>query len=219
MQEWISHFGYFGVFLIVFSEAIGIPFPAETTLTLSGIEWTKGVFHLFPLWLAACLGNIVGSTIAYGIGMYLGRPIILYVGKYFGITEARLNKANDQFEKYELWIVIFAKFIAGIRILVPYLAGINRMPFWLFAPFNALSAVVWSGLFIIAGHYIGVVLHRYQGLIHQYLIPCIILLVVLIAIYVFFKVRSHRRERRLEAEAQAKLAEQQSDDETDEMDK
>ncbi|GMA58544.1 hypothetical protein GCM10025858_30470 [Alicyclobacillus sacchari] len=85
-QEIIHHYGYFGVFLIILVEAIGFPFPAETTLTLSGIEWSKGVFHLVPVWLAGCLGNLIGSAIAYMIGWYLGRPIVLYFGKFIGIT-------------------------------------------------------------------------------------------------------------------------------------
>lgn len=204
MQYWISHFGYFGVFGIVFIEAIGFPLPSETTLTLSGIEWTQGLFNLVPLWLAGSLGNIVGSTIAYGIGRFLGRPILLRFGKYIGITEAKLDKADSQFQKYGLAIVIIGKFIAFVRIVVPYLAGINRMKFWLFWPFNAVFAILWSGMFIIAGHYIGVLWDKFAPFFHRYLTPSIIVACLLVAAFIYWKWRSHRRKKRLEMAAAVK---------------
>ncbi|WAH35839.1 DedA family protein [Alicyclobacillus dauci] len=197
-QHIMHQYGYFGVFMIIFIEAIGFPFPAETTLTLSGIEWTQHVFKLFPLWLAGCLGNIVGSTIAYFIGRLLGRPIVLYLGKYIGITAARLDRANEQFQKYELVVIVVAKFIAGIRILVPYLAGINRMKFWVFWPLNAVSAVLWSGAFIIAGHYIGEALH--SPFIHRYMWPTIIVAAIIVAAVIYFEGRSRRRRKQLDRE-------------------
>lgn len=71
LETWIHQFGYVGVFVILFFEMVGIPFPAETTLTLSGIEWMRGGFSLIPLLLAAGLGNIAGSTVAYAIGRFV----------------------------------------------------------------------------------------------------------------------------------------------------
>ena len=92
IQALLHHYGYLGVFFILLMEMIGIPFPAETTLTISGFEWTQGVFRLVPLLLAASIGNIFGSTIAYGIGRFLGRPVIVRFGKYIGITNERLDR-------------------------------------------------------------------------------------------------------------------------------
>ena len=42
---------------LLFFEMVGIPFPAETILTISGFEWSSGVFQLATLLLAAALGN------------------------------------------------------------------------------------------------------------------------------------------------------------------
>ena len=121
IHQMLQHYGYFGVFFILLLEMVGIPFPAETTLTISGFEWSNGAFKLIPLLLAAGLGNIVGSMIAFWIGRLLGRPVIVRYGKYVGITNERLDKANDMFHRHQSWIVIIGKFIAGIRVLIPYL--------------------------------------------------------------------------------------------------
>lgn len=192
IQTLIHHYGYFGVFFFLFMENLGIPFPAETTLTISGIEWTQGVFKLLPLLVAASLGNILGSTIAYSIGRFLGRPVIVRLGKYIGITNERLDKANEMFAKYQSPVVLFGKFIAGIRILIPYLAGINKMSFAVFTIYNAVSAVVWAGVFIIVGKYIGIEWSRYHQVLHRYMVPAIIVIVLLVGIYFGLKLR-HKR--------------------------
>lgn len=195
IQLLIHHYGYFGVFFILLLEMIGIPFPAETTLTISGIEWTQGAFKLVPLLIAATVGNAIGSVVAYWIGRLLGRPVIVRWGRYVGITGKRLDKANVMFQKYQATVVLFSKFIAGIRVLVPYLAGINKMSFGLFTMYTTVSAVVWSAAFVILGRYIGIEWSRYHQVLHQYLVPGIIVLAVLVAIWFTMKVRGKRRGR------------------------
>lgn len=199
VQHWISQYGYFGVFFILLMEVLGIPFPAETTLTISGFEWTKGVFSLVPIVLAAASGNILGSTIAYGIGYFLGRPVVLRFGKYVGITEKRMQVAEEKFEKYESSIVLFGKFIAGVRVLIPYLAGINKMPLLLFSIYNAISALVWATTFIVLGRYIGVLWNKYHAVFSHYMIPSIIGLVVVVAGFIVLKRWLKVRERRNES--------------------
>ncbi len=195
IQTLIHHYGYLGVFLILFLENVGIPFPAETTLTISGIEWTHGAFKLVPLLLSASIGNILGSTIAYGIGRFLGRPVIVRFGKYIGITNGRLDKANDLFAKYRSPVVLFGKFIAGIRVVIPYLAGINDMPFAVFAIYNAVSAVAWAATFILVGKYIGIEWSRYHQVVHQYMVPSIIVALLLVGGYFGLKLRHKRRQK------------------------
>ena len=158
----LQHDGYLGVFFILLLEMVGIPFPAETTLTISGFEMANGTFQLAPLLLAAVLGNMVGSTIAYWIGRLLG------------------------------WPVIIGKFIAGIRVLTPYLAGINKMNFGVFSIYNAISALVWTTAFIVLGRYIGIEWTKYHQVLHQYLVPGIIVVAIAIGAVVAWKMR-HRK--------------------------
>lgn len=154
IQYWIHHYGYSGVFFILLLEMIGIPFPAETTLIISGFAWQKGIFSLPLLLFFASAGNIIGSMIAYTIGWYFGRPFVLRFGKHIGITNEKFDKLEEKFKKYGNWIVLFSKFIVGIRVLVPYLSGINRMPPTRFAVFNIVSATLWTSAFVLLGRYI-----------------------------------------------------------------
>lgn len=188
----IQHLGYLGVWIALFLEAIGVPFPAETILVTTGIEMTRGVFSFFPLWVAGALGNIAGSNVAYGVGRFLGRIVILRYGRRLGITEARLAAVERQLEKYQVPFVFITKFIAFVRIVVPYLAGINKMRFGMFSLVNTLSAFAWSCFFILIGRTLENVWHLFSHylIIHLYVsIPAALL--VLAGFYWL-----HKRSRR-----------------------
>ncbi|WP_026961220.1 DedA family protein [Alicyclobacillus herbarius] len=188
IQGWLHQYGYFGVFFILLFEPIGIPFPAETTLTVAGIEWTHGVFRLLPLWTSAAAGNIVGSSVAYGLGRYLGRPVILRYGRYVGITQDRLNAAGEQFNRYQGWIVLGSKFLAGIRVLVPYVAGIERMSMPRFSMYNVLGACIWSGVFIILGRTLGLEWARYHVWVDRHLYLVLVVAGVLVICFIGWRV-------------------------------
>lgn len=192
IQYWIQHYGYFGVFFILLLEMVGIPFPAETTLTISGVAWQQGIFSLPWLLFFAIAGNMTGSLIAYTIGWYFGRPIVIRYGRYIGITGEKLDKLEGKFNKYGDWIVFFSKFIAGIRILVPYLSGINRMPPARFTVISLVSAILWALVFVLLGRYIEMAWRHYFQAAHQFLLPGIIIAALLIGCYLFIKYRKSR---------------------------
>jgi len=192
IEHLIHQYGYFGVFVILLLEMIGVPFPAETTLVISGYEWMNGAFVLTPLLIAAIAGNITGSSIAYGIGRYLGRSVILRFGRYVGMTEQRLNKAHEHLEKNRIWILIFSKFIAGVRVFVPYIAGMNRMSFLGFTIYNTISAVIWVTLFTVLGRYIHIGWHRYHHALQRFLVPGIVFIIILGLCYLVMKYRRRR---------------------------
>jgi membrane protein DedA with SNARE-associated domain len=187
VQHFMHHYGYGGVFIILLLEMVGIPFPAETTLTFSGIAWINGTFSLLPLIFFATLGNVVGSTIAYSIGRFLGRNVILRFGGIVGITEEKLGRAEVKFQQYQMRALLICKFIAGVRILIPYLAGLNRMPFLLFTVCNTFIALVWTTLFIVFGRYLGTFWHHYHHFLRGHLFVIILLGVISLVFYKVIK--------------------------------
>ena len=162
IQHFFQQYGYPGIFFAFLLEMVGIPFPGETILTLSGIEWKQGTFSLIPLIIAALAGNIIGSTISYIVGRFFGRTVILRFGKYVGITEKKFKAADEKFNKYRVPVVFLGKFIAGIRVYAAYLAGINRMNFWKYSFYNAIGSLLWIFVFIVFGRYVDFVWHRYH---------------------------------------------------------
>lgn len=196
VQQLVQQHGYVGVFFILLMDMVGIPFPAETTLILSGIELSKGIFSLMPLWAAAFLGHISGSTIAYGIGRILGRSVITSFGKYAGITPHRFERAEKKFQENRTVLIFLFKYVAGIRILIPYLSGINRMPVLSFFIYNSLSALLWTVTFILLGSNTSTVWHRYSYLLHRYSSAVVFLIGAILLCY-FYMTRKNSTKNTL----------------------
>jgi membrane protein DedA with SNARE-associated domain len=192
IQPLIHHYGYFGVALILMFEMIGIPFPAETTLILAGIEWKHGIFSFLPLLIAGIAGNIAGSIIAYTIGRYLGRPFLIRFQKVFRINDDLLDRAQNKLLKAKVPVLVISKFIAGIRILVPYLSGINRLPFPQFLLWSSLGTCLWVLVFITFGQTLGVFIkHGMNFIKHSPILSIAVLAVIGIAIGLWIR---HKRK-------------------------
>lgn len=185
-QNWITQYGYVGVFFILMLEMIGVPIPVPI-LTLSGIAWANGTFLLLPLILSASLGHILGSSISFNIGRWLGQAILIRYGKYVGITNRSLTKAEQQFHKNKHFILVFSKFIAGVRILIPYLAGINQISFTVFTIYNTIGAITWVIFHILLGRTISNIFESYQEVIRENIILIVIAAVLFIGVYVWIK--------------------------------
>lgn len=168
VQHWIASYGYGAVFLIVFLEMLGLPLPVDTTLAIVGAEWSAGRLFLVPLFFSAFAGNMLGSLVAYGTGRWFGRSILSRFGGRFGLTEERLHQAESRFRRYQTAIILGAKFILGMRVLMPYLAGIHIVPLRTFLLLNALGTAVWVIVFLWVGRYVGDVWNQFDRIPHRW---------------------------------------------------
>ena len=98
----ISSLGYWGVFIGMTLESACIPLPSEIIMTFSGFVVWQGNTNM-TLWgitLVGATGNLLGSLIAYFVGLKGGRPLLEKYGKYILITHKNLETADKWFDKY-----------------------------------------------------------------------------------------------------------------------
>ena len=72
----ISRLGYAGVVLLMAIESACIPLPSEIIMPFSGYLVSRGQFNLWLVGLAGAVGCVLGSLVAYWVGMYGGRPLV-----------------------------------------------------------------------------------------------------------------------------------------------
>ena len=159
----LLHYGYLGVVLALIMEFLLIPFPAETILVIAGFMWHQGIFHIVPLLIVASLGSWTGSLCAYWLGRTLGRPLLLRFGRYVRLDEHKLVRTERAFERYSIAILGIGRFIAFMRVLIAYVAGINRMNSSLYMLITLCSAALWASTFVLLGATIGIEWHRLAG--------------------------------------------------------
>src|SRR4029079_15850885 len=82
----ISTLGYAGIVLLMAIESACIALPSEIIMPFSGYLVYTGRFNIWLVSIAGAVGCVVGSLVAYWIGMYGGRPLIEKYGKYILIS-------------------------------------------------------------------------------------------------------------------------------------
>jgi membrane-associated protein len=71
-----------------------------------------------------------------------------------------LAKGEPFFAKHGPKAVFLGRWVAGLRIAAAWLAGINRMPWHIFAFWNALGGIAWATSVGLLAYYLGPTVER-----------------------------------------------------------
>ncbi len=193
----IEKLGYAGVAGLIALENVFPPIPSEAILPLAGFLAGQGRFWLPAVIVAATVGSVIGALILYAIGSFLGerrvRWLIVRYGRWFGLSEADLNRAEAWFARHGVAVVFFGRLVPLVRSVVSIPAGINRMPLAQFVLYTAIGSALWNGALIGIGWVLG---DRWEE-VETYVgaLKYVVLLAIAAAIVWFFarKVTANRR--------------------------
>jgi membrane protein DedA with SNARE-associated domain len=195
----ISRYGYPAIAVVVGLESMGVPLPGETMLVLSAVyAATHSDLNIAGVIAAAALGAIVGDNVGYWIGREFGYPLLLRYGRYVGLTETRIKLGQYLFLRHGGKVVFFGRFVAVLRVLAAFLAGVNRMEWKSFIAANAAGGVLWSLVYGLGAYMFGTALFHAAR-------PVTIALVIGGLVIVFLAMR-YVRSHELELERRAELA-------------
>ena len=141
----LNHFPYFGIFLLLFLGGMGLPFPEDTTLILSGFLIAHDVIKPFPAFIVIYPSLLMTDFLLYLIGKKYGRMLVEYKRFRRMISSDRLSKLEEKFKKMDVWVVLVGRHLLGLRAQVFLTAGVMRMP-----PIKFLIADAATALFTIA---------------------------------------------------------------------
>src|SRR6185436_8854957 len=110
----ISTLGYGGIVLLMAIESACIPLPSEIIMPFSGYLVYTGRFNLWLVGIAGAFGCVVGSLVAYWVGMYGGRPLIEKYGRFILISRHDLDLAERWFSRYGEVIVFISRLLPVI---------------------------------------------------------------------------------------------------------
>jgi membrane protein DedA with SNARE-associated domain len=153
--NWLTHYGYVGLFGLLVFGIVGLPIPDETLLVFSGYLISRGRLHPVFTFLAGFLGSVCGISVSYSIGRSLGRKAVIRFGRHVGITHERMERVHHWFEKTGDWLLAFGYFIPGVRHLTALVAGASDLHFRTFALFAWSGAALWVAAFLSFGYFVG----------------------------------------------------------------
>ncbi|GLI11695.1 membrane protein [Methanobrevibacter arboriphilus] len=156
----ISLFGsltYLILFLVVFCETgiIIVSFlPGDSLLFIIGALSAGGALNLIVSIIILSLAAILGDTVNYQIGKYIGPKIFNKEGSKL-FNKNHLIEAHYFYEEYGGKTIILARFIPIIRAFAPFVAGIGLMPYKKFLSYNIIGGVAWVLIFTLIGYFFG----------------------------------------------------------------
>ncbi len=142
------------LFLTIFLETglVITPFlPGDSLLFASGTLASRGFVNVFLIFLVAAIAAIIGDTVNYWAGHFIGEKI----SRSRFIKKEYLIRTQNFYDKYGGRAIILARFIPIIRTFAPFIAGIGKMKYSKFLSFNIAGGILWTALFIFAGFFFG----------------------------------------------------------------
>ena len=188
--------GWPGVIGLMAVESVFFPIPSEVVMPLSGWMLIADKGHSAWLVLLAgfygALGSLIGALIIYAVGAWGGRPLLERYGRYVLITSADLDTANRWFDRYGTWAVFLSRLVPVARSLISLPAGVTRMPLIPFILLTFVGSFIWSLGLAYAGYQLGDNWESIRDVMRPVEIPILIVVVLLVAYYVYRHVRQLR---------------------------
>jgi membrane protein DedA with SNARE-associated domain len=155
----IDALGYVGVAFLVALESVFPPIPSEVVLPLAGFVAGSGEASVPGMIIAATIGSVIGALILYTIAALIGpvrlRAFIVRFGRWFGLKERDLDRAEEWFDRRANIAVLLGRCVPLIRSIVSIPAGFRQMPLVPFVIYTAIGSAIWNTALIGAGAALG----------------------------------------------------------------
>ena len=151
-----------GYLVVLFGAALdnfGLPSSGDIVLFAGGLFANHGHLALPLVMLSGFVGAMISDNSVYWIGRIGGRPLIARILKmrfvHFLVNEKSLSKVEHYFETHGGKTVFVGRFGPGLRSMTPLFAGVTRMKYYRFVPYNVAAAGVWAVVYSLIGYVFG----------------------------------------------------------------
>jgi membrane protein DedA with SNARE-associated domain len=183
----VEHFPYIGIFILLILGGVGLPFPEDATLILSGFLVAQNVINPFQTFLAVYSGLLISDFFLYWVGKKYGRMVVEHKRFQKIISPDRLSKLEEKFKKGDVWVILIGRHFLGLRAQIFLVAGVMRMPAIKFLMTDAATALLtiafMGGMGYAGGNSVQILRRDLTRIEHI----AIVVLMMLIAGWIVFK--------------------------------
>lgn len=157
--------GYPVLFGFVAAESAGALVPGETALIVAGALAGHGELSLPFVIATAAVAAILGDNVGYAIGRNGLRRLLDRPGRLAANRRRAVERGEAFFARYGPAAVFFGRWLPGLRVVVAWLAGAERLAWPRFLLWNALGGLAWAASIGTAAYVLGSSSSGYLGLI------------------------------------------------------
>ena len=146
----VQQFPYIGIFALLILGGIGLPFPEDATLLLSGILVAQEVIEPVRAILVIYAGLLLTDFFLYSVGKKYGRRVVEHKRFHRIISPENISKIEEKFKTWGPWAIFVGRHVIGLRAQLFLVAGVMRIPAIKFLIVDAVSAfftiAIWGGI-------------------------------------------------------------------------
>lgn len=150
--EFLVRHGYLVVFVWVFVEQAGLPFPSAPLLLAAGTLSGTGRMNLGLAIALATAAAMSSDALWYQMGRRKGVKILRLLCRISLEPDSCVRRTQMSFERHGARVMLFSKFLPGLNAMTPPLAGIIRMGWRRFVVPDALGALFWASTYVLIGY-------------------------------------------------------------------
>jgi len=148
---------YLLLFVIIFCETglVVTPFlPGDSLLFIAGALAAGGGIDVHLLALLLVAAAVLGNTVNYSIGRFIGPKVFHWEESRF-FNRRALDRAHAFYERHGGKTIVITRFVPILRTFAPFVAGIARMTYLNFTAYNLAGALAWVLSLLYAGYWFG----------------------------------------------------------------
>jgi membrane protein DedA with SNARE-associated domain len=153
----IIQFGYPAILVGTFLEG-------ETILVIAGMAAHRGYLDLPLVIGAAFIGTLFGDQLFFFLGRRHSEALLKRRPSWMG----RVEKVRGLLNRYQTSMILFFRFLYGLRTVTPFAIGMSRVPAWKFLIFNTIGALAWAVAVGCGGYFFGHTVEMILGDIKRY---------------------------------------------------
>jgi len=175
---------------------IGLPFPEDATLILSGALIANDVIRPLPAFFLVYSGLLLTDFFLYAVGKKYGSKIVTHKRFHKIISSERLLKLEDAFAKWGVLLILVGRHVIFLRSQLMLVSGVMRMSALKFLMADSVSSLFtiafWGGVGYIGGNSLQIVIKDIKRLEHA----AIVLVIILAMLYMSFKYYKMTKNRK-----------------------
>src|SRR5215831_320198 len=183
----VAQYGLLIVFGNVFAEQIGLPLPAIPTLVVAGGLAAAGKLSLVAVLLVAMVASMTADITWYVAGRQYGNRVMRALCMVSLTPDSCVSQTQERFESWGVRALLVAKFVPGISLLAPPLAGATRVRWLPFLLFNGAGTALWVGAGVGGGILLGEQIERLLAYIEHYGTAAAVVAAAVVFGYVAYK--------------------------------
>jgi membrane protein DedA with SNARE-associated domain/rhodanese-related sulfurtransferase len=181
------------LFLNVLLDQLGVPLPAVPALVVAGALLAGGRLPAVATVLVVLTACLIGDSIWYFAGRLYGARVMKLLCRISLTPDVCVSQTQSVFERWGARALIVAKFVPGLSLIAPPLAGALRMGFVRFTVFSLVGSALWAGAALVGGMLLRTEVERLLPQLGALGARVVLIGLLLLAAYVAFRWWQRRR--------------------------